>query len=147
MKTLVIYDSKYGHTRMIAEAIGEAIDGQIMLVSNLNPANLSGFDVVIIGSPTHGGWYTEGIQNLLKAESAFKGLNLAVFDTRTKRSLFGFAAPRMARSLEKSGANLLAKPEGFVVLGMKGPLKHGELGRAATWAQEIANQVKENKND
>jgi flavodoxin len=147
MKTLVIYDSKYRHTRIIAQAIGEAINGQIMLVSDLNPANLSEFDVVMIGSLTHGGWYTEGIQDLLKAESAFNGLNLAVFDTRTKRSLFGFAAPRLARSLEKSGANLLTTPEGFVVLGMKGPLKDGEITRAATWAQQIAKQYEENKND
>ncbi|MFN2235338.1 MAG: flavodoxin family protein [Anaerolineales bacterium] len=147
MKTLVIYDSKYGHTRMIAEAIGEAINGQIMLVSEPNPADLAGFDLVIIGSPTHGGWYTEGIQDLLKAESAFNNLNLAVFDTRTKRSLFGFAAPRMARNLEKSGANLLATPEGFVVLGVKGPLKNGELERAAAWAREIANRYKEHKNE
>ena len=147
MKTLVIYDSRYGHTKMIAQAIGEAINGQIMLVSDLNPANLTGFDFVIIGSPTHSGWYTEGIQNLMKAESAFNGLNLAVFDTRTKRSLFGFAAPRMARNFSKFRANLLATPEGFVVLGMKGPLKDGELERAAAWAQEIANQYEENENE
>ena len=146
MKTLVIYDSKYGHTRMIAEAIGEAINGQIMLVSDLNPPNLAGFDLVIIGSPTHGGWYTEGIQTLLKAKTAFDGLNLAVFDTRTKRSLFGFAAPRMARSLENNGWSPLDQPEGYVVLGVKGPLKQGELERAVRWAYSITNKLQEEKN-
>jgi len=54
------------------------------------------------------------------------------------RTSFGYDAPRIARSLERSGGNLLAPPEGFVVLGMKGPLKEGELERAAGWAKGIA---------
>ena len=53
MKSLVIYDSKYGHTRMIAQAIGEAINGQIMLVSELNPANFLPFIHAIPFEITH----------------------------------------------------------------------------------------------
>ena len=104
----------------------------------MKPADLKGFDLLIVGSPTHGGFPTEGIAGLLKASPALEGMNVAVFDTRAKWSLFGYAAPRIARSLERNGGKLLAPPEGFVVLGTKGPLKEGELERAAAWAQQIA---------
>lgn len=137
MKALVIYDSTYGNTQKIAQAIGEAIGGQLLRVGEVNPANLKGFDLLIIGSPTHGGWYTEGIRDLLKASPSLEGVKVAVFDTRTKKSIFGFAATRIARSIEKNGGNLLAPPEGFIVLGTQGPLKDGELERAAEWARGL----------
>jgi hypothetical protein len=66
---------------------------------------------------------------------------VAAFDTRHVSKwtlLFGYAAPRIARSMERSGAALLAAPEGFFVLGTEGPLKEGELERAACWAREVA---------
>ena len=109
---------------------------------NVNPADLNGVNPLIVGSPTHGGWFTEGIRDLLDASPAFKGVSVAAFDTRTasiwNRILrFGYAAPRIAQRLEKDGATLLAPPEGFVVLGTRGPLKDGELERAAGWAERI----------
>ena len=135
MKTLVIYDSLHGNTEKIAQAIGEAIHGQVCRVGEVNLADLKGFDLLILGSPTHGGWFTEGVRDLLKASPALEGVKVVVFDTRTKKSIFGFAAPRIVRSLEKNGGNLLAPPEGFIVLGIQGPLKDGELERAADWAK------------
>ena len=40
MKALVIYDSTYGNTEKIAQAIGEAIGGQALRVSEVNPIRL-----------------------------------------------------------------------------------------------------------
>ena len=57
---------------------------------------------------------------------------------RDREAIFGFAAPRIANSLEKKGVTLLVPPAGFVVKGIKGPLREGELERAAGWAQETA---------
>jgi flavodoxin I len=142
MKALVVYDSVHGNTEKIAQAIGEAIGGQVLRVGEVSPADLQRFELLIVGSPTHGGWFTEGIKGLLEASPALEGVNVAAFDTRTasiwNRILpFGYAAPRIARSLEGSSGNLLAPPEGFVVLGTKGPLREGELERAADWARQI----------
>ena len=103
----------------------------------MTPAVLNGFDLVIAGSPTHGGFPTPGIDGLLKALPALAGVRVAAFDTRTKRTVFGYAAPRIAKRLEKSGGKLVALPEGFWVLGMKAPLKEGELELAAGWAREM----------
>jgi hypothetical protein len=38
---------------------------------------------------------------------------------------FGYAAPRVVQRLEEKGGTLLVPPEGFVVLGTKGPLREG----------------------
>ena len=144
MRALVVYDSRYGHTEKIAQAIGEAISGQVVRVGEVDSADLKGSNLLIVGSPTHGGQYTPELQGLLKALPALEGIGVAAFDTRTatiwNRLLpFGYAAPRIARSLESSGGNLLAPPEGFVVLGIQGPLKDGELERAAGWAKGITS--------
>ena len=138
MKALVVYDSTYGNTEKIAQAIREAIGGQARLVGKVDPADLKGFGLLMVGSPTHGGFPTEGIYGLLQVSLALEGVNVAAFDTRTKRTIFGYAAPKIARNLEKNGGNLLAPPEGFFVLGIQGPLMNGELERAATWAKGIA---------
>jgi flavodoxin I len=142
MKALVVYDSTYGNTAEIAQAIGEAIGGQVVRAGEVNPADLQGFDLLIVGSPTNGGHPTEKIHGLLQASPALEGVSVAAFDTRTatiwNRILpFGYAAPRIARSLEKSGGKLVAPPEGFVVLGIRGPLREGELERAAVWAKGL----------
>jgi flavodoxin I len=137
MKALIVYDSNYGHTEQIAHAMGHALDAQVLHAGDVNPKDLPSFDLVIVGSPTHGGFPTEGIHDLAKTASAFDGINVAAFDTRTKRTIFGYAAPKIAKNLEKNGGTLLAPPEGFFVLGKKGPLKEGELARAADWAKGL----------
>jgi hypothetical protein len=49
----------------------------------------------------------------------------------------GYAAPRIAGKLKKRGGNQVVPPEGFFVKGKEGPLKEGELERAASWANLI----------
>jgi flavodoxin len=142
MKALVVYDSQYGNTERIAQAIGEAAGSQVVRVDDMSPADLKGFDLLAVGSPTHGGWYTPGVKGLLEALPPLHGFKVAAFHTRTASIWnqlfpFGYAAPRIARKLEENGGSLLAPPEGFVVLGIEGPLKEGELQRAAGWARGL----------
>jgi len=141
MEAVVVYDSTYGNTEKVAQAIGEAIAAEVRRVGQVSPADLKGFDLVIIGSPTMGGRPTEAIQGLLKAVGpGFKGPNVAAFDTRLTSKwvrIFNYAAPRIASSLKANGAVVLGSPEGFFVTGTKGPLKEGELERAAGWAKEV----------
>ncbi len=49
----------------------------------------------------------------------------------------GYAAPRIVEALKKKGGNLVVPPEGFLVKDREGPLKEGELERAATWAKGL----------
>ncbi|MFX1521194.1 MAG: flavodoxin family protein [Promethearchaeota archaeon] len=151
MKVLVIYDSVYGNTEQIAQAIGNALGSQedvkILQVSNVKPEQLTGLKLLIVGSPTHGGRPTPAIRDFLNnvTESAIREINVAAFDTRVTTRLariFGYAAGRIAGRLKRKGGALIASPEGFFVKGGKGPLKEGELERAASWAKEFTKGEK-----
>lgn len=144
MKTLVVYDSAYGNTEKIARAIGEAITGEVRVlhVGEVSSPELETFELLIVGSPTQGGRPTKAIQDFIKKApvTVFEGTNVAAFDTRIPSRLariFGYAAGRIARSLKSKGGNLVVPPEGFFVEGTEGPLKEGEVERAAGWAKEI----------
>ena len=77
MRVLIIYDSVHGNTNKIAQAIGEAIGGQVLRASEVDAADLQGFDLLIVGSPTHGGWFTPEIQSWLMALPALEGVSVA----------------------------------------------------------------------
>jgi hypothetical protein len=49
----------------------------------------------------------------------------------------GYAARRIANRLKKCGGKLVVPPERFFVEGTEGPLKEGEVERAADWARRI----------
>lgn len=145
MKVLIIYDSLYGNTEKVAKAIAEAITGEVKIlrVAEANSSDLKSFDLLIIGSPTQGGNGTKAMQEFLQniPADSLKGIKAATFDTRYASKwvkLFGFAAGRMARYLKSKGAILVGSQEGFIVTGSKGPLKEGELERAAAWAKTIS---------
>ena len=146
MKALIVYDSVYGNTEKIARTVAEAItpssEVKILRAGETNTSELADFDLLIVGSPTHGGRPTPAIQDLLNKvpHTSLKGVNVAAFDTRSQAKparVFGNAARRIAGKLTKGGGVLIVSPEGFFVTGTKGPLKEGELERAATWAKGI----------
>jgi flavodoxin len=144
MKALIVYDSVYGNTEKIARAIAEAItpsgEVKVLRAGEANPSELESIDLLIVGSPTHGGRPTPAVQNLLNKVPKLQGIKVAAFDTRIPTKLvrvFGYAAGRIANNLKKKGSTLIASPEGFFVTGGQGPLKEGELERAAAWAKGI----------
>jgi len=144
MKALIVYDSVYGNTEKIARAIAEAItpsgEVKVLRAGEANPSELESIDLLIVGSPTHGGRPTPAIQNLINKIPELQGIKVAAFDTRIPTKLvrvFGYAAGRIANNLKKKGSTLIASPEGFFVTGGQGPLKEGELERAAAWAKGI----------
>ena len=144
MKTLLVYDSQFGNTEQVAKAIGAAIDADVrtLRAASANPADLKGIDLLIVGSPTQGGSSTPAMREFLTKipDAGLKGIKVAVFDTRMTTKLvgiFGYAAKRIAGSLKDRGGTLVARPEGFFVKASKGPLKEGELERAAAWANDL----------
>jgi flavodoxin I len=154
MKTLVVYDSVYGNTEKIARAIGGAITGDVKVLqaNEANPAELAGIDLLIVGAPTQGGRPTQAMQGFLKkvTENDVNGMSVASFDTRISAKwvgIFGYAAGRIGKDLKKKGGNLILPPEPFFVKGTEGPLKEGELERAAGWAKELFKVKSESTED
>lgn len=148
MKVLIVYDSVHGNTEKIARAIGDAIAGEVEVhrAGEVNVSELDTFDLVVVGSPTHGGRPTPTIRGFLDEApaSALKGAKVAAFDTRSPARwvrIFGFAAGRIGDSLERKGGELVVPPEPFFVEGTEGPLKEGELERAAGWAEDVVKSI------
>jgi flavodoxin len=144
MTSLIVYDSVYGNTEKVAKAIGAALPGEVKVVrvGQVDGATYGGADLLVVGSPTLGGRPTEGISEMLNRipGNTLKGLRVASFDTRYSGrfvKVFGFAADRIAGALTAKGAVMALPPEPFYVMGKKGPLKEGELERAAQWAKGL----------
>jgi len=156
MKALIVYDSVYGNTEKIAQSVGRAFgpggDAKTLRVGEVKPEHLAGLDVLIVGSPTQKFTALPAIKKFLAGipENGLKGVRVAAFDTRISMKdtksrflhlmvkLFGYAAEPLARRLVKKGGEEAVPPEGFFVDGTKGPIKAGELDRAAAWAGRIA---------
>lgn len=157
MKTLIVYDSIFGNTEKVAQAMAEALaeQGAVTLrrVANVQPGDLADLGLLVVGSPTRAFRPTPATVAWLKAlpAGALRGARVAAFDTRMNveqapailrfmAGLFGFAAKPISARLQKAGGALACPPEGFMVLGTEGPLQEGELERAASWARGAAGQ-------
>jgi flavodoxin len=157
MKASVIYDSQYGNTEKIARAVGEGLGTQaeveVIHVRDANTAQLTGLDVLVVGSPTQRLTALPSIIGFLNGIPAksLQGVRVAGFDTRLTQAeiesirvlyffvkIFGYAAEPIAKRLVKKGGTQAVPPEGFYVAGMEGPLLDGELERAVEWGRRIA---------
>lgn len=154
MKVIIVRDSAYGNTAKVADAMASALmlstKVRSIPLKNLKRSDLAGVDLLIVGSPTQGGRptkLTDEFLNNLDPE-LIKTARFAVFDTRfdgkmQKKSLqllmkiIGFAAPKMAAVIKRRGGELIAEPEGFIVNTTEGPLRNGEIERAAKWAKAV----------
>jgi flavodoxin len=66
-KSIVIYDSWSGNTKYIAEAIAEKLVCPAVSVDKINDYALDKFDLIVIGSPVHGGMPTGKIDGFLSS--------------------------------------------------------------------------------
>jgi flavodoxin len=155
MQALVVYDSVYGNTERVAHAIGNVLAARneirVRRVGDVNSADLANLNLLIVGSPTQQFRATPAIKKFIGGirKGELKDVPVAAFDTRLGMEdmpsrilppfvkIFGYAAKPIADSLVNKGGKLVTPPEGFLVKGMEGPLKEGELERAATWAERL----------
>jgi flavodoxin len=150
-KALIVYDSMFGNTEKVAQAIGGALGTQVIRVGDFKPEHLAGLDLLIVGSPTQAFQPLKPVKAFLKdiPAGALKGTKVAAFDTRVDVQevgsriltmfvkLLGYAAEPIAAQLIKKGGMQAIAPAGFFVTDKEGPLKEGELERAAAWAQQV----------
>lgn len=155
MQVLVVYDSVYGNTERIAQAVGNVLGAhneiRVRRVGDVKPTDLANLNLLMVGSPTQQFRATPAIKKFIGGirRGELNRVQVAAFDTRLGMEdmpsrilppfvkIFGYAAKPIADSLVSKGGRLVTPPEGFLVKGMEGPLKEGELERAATWAEHL----------
>lgn len=148
MKSVVIYASRSGNTRVIAEAIANELGkhGTVELhpVDRAPRVFPAGIDLVVVGGPTEGHGMTEPVIAYLDGitVTALDGIAVAAFDTRLwwPRALSGSAASGIAKRLQEVGGWLAVREESFIV-SMKPALEPGEVERAGVWAAALAERV------
>lgn len=157
MRAIVVYESMFGNTHRIAEAIAEGIGNGAAACGIESVVNFDqDFDLLVVGGPTHAHSLSRASTRRVAVDRAMKGerhldgdvdpavgvrewlagLSLsgvaaAAFDTRMSAPAFftGRASRAIARRLQRAGAVLIAAPTSFLVT-KQDELVEGELARA-----------------
>lgn len=162
LKMLIVYDSFFGNTENIAQEISQVVNQSLisvelrtLRVSDVNPEHLNGLHVLIVGSPTRGFRPTKPIMEFINQipDQGLRNVKVAAFDTRVSSAdvnsralktlvkVFGYATETLDAKLRKKGGNRIISSEGFFVKDTEGPLKEGEIERAANWARNIVKCI------
>jgi len=166
MAAVVVFESIYGNTREVANAVAAGLGGDTVVaaVGDVDEAALTETELVVVGGPTH----MHGLATSMSRKMAVKGAEedgdveldpaaksergvrdwladlagsgaAAAFDTRIDKSpaLTGSAARGIAKRLRRRGFSVVADPESFFVDDAEGPLVEGELERAREWGVSL----------
>ncbi len=168
MTALVVYESMYGSTQAVAEAIGHGLApaGPVRVIEVGVLAAAPGgrtlgmdVDLLVVGAPTHAfGLSRPGTRQDAARDSAstlntelgvrewlevlklpMGGVRYAAFDTKVlKPKLPGSAGKSTDKKLSQMGARAVADPRTFWVEGKADGLMPGELENAAAWGAALA---------
>lgn len=167
MRALIVYESMFGNTRVVAGAIGDGVSASVpvdVVEVGEAPYSVPGdVGLLVVGGPTHTLGLTrpatradaarqaagplvsrgDGLREWLESlGSAPSGLAVATFDTRVdKPRVPGSAAKGAARRLRRRRFRMVAPPESFFVSGTTGPLLPGEVDRARQWGVRLGSTV------
>jgi hypothetical protein len=154
MNAIVIYESVFGNTRAIAEAIAEGLGAPAMTTDEA-PAEAFRADLLVVGGPTHmhgmattrslrasAGTATSrgpALREWLAGLPLTSGTQAAAFDTRFGKGVWltGAASRGIGKRLQRRGYAVVSTAS-FVVAESEGPLVDGELERARRWGADLA---------
>lgn len=166
MRARVVYESMFGNTKLVAEAVADGLSSRLtvdVVEVGAAPTSLDGVELVVVGGPTHAFGMTrqrtrddarrQGEQTghpvgstavgmrewLEEVRPGSAGVAAAAFDTRVdKPRVPGSAARGADKRLRRRGLRTIARPESFWVTGTYGPLREGEVERARRWGEQLA---------
>ncbi len=150
-KVIVVYESKHGNTKLVADKIIEGmreVSGIETALSELKEVDLdrlTEYDAILVGSPNHMGGATRSIRKFI---DNLEKLNLegklgAVFDTYLGGD-FEKAVRKMEKQINEKvpGLKPVAPGLSIRVKGMKGSIDEGELSKCKEFGAKIAAQIK-----
>jgi flavorubredoxin len=117
MKAIVLYDTLYGNTEMVARALARGIEesGVRSKCSNIAEADVKGlteYDLIAVGGPTHYRTASQPMQEFLTSLRGFDfhGQMAFAFDTRKDSFWAGSAAKYIERELRSLGLTMIWPP-------------------------------------
>jgi flavodoxin len=150
VKALVVYESKYGNTKRVAEAIVEGmkeageVEASIKELKEVDLERVADYDVILIGSPNHFGGPTRGIKDFIDklGKLRLKGKMFAVFDTYIGKD-FEKAVKKMEKRVSEKASELKKIMSGLSIMvqGIKGPMVENELSKCNGFGKSIIAQL------
>ena len=150
-KVFIVYDTKYGNTKLVAEKIAEGvretrgIEAEIGDVKQVSLRKLADADAILIGAPNHIGNPSRTIMKFIdklgKLELKAKGA--AVFDTYLGGD-FEKAMKKMEKRMREKvpAVKLMTSGLSIRVDESKGPITEGEFPKCTEFGKKIAAQLK-----
>src|SRR6218665_3169684 len=157
MRALVVYESSFGNTGMIAETVWRGLahripDAELRRVDEAPTRLPATVELLVVGGPTQAFGMnrpstradaqakagttatgpTTGVREWLhQLDAPQRPVHAATFDTRIHSPhVPGSAAAGAWHLLAKAGFEITAEAESFWVTGIRGPLREGEVDRA-----------------
>jgi len=150
-KVIVVYESKYGNTKLVAEKIIEGmrqvkgIETALSEVKEVDFHQISSYDAILVGSPNHIGGPTRGVKKFIDKLGKLKlsGKRFAVFDTYLEKD-FEKAVKKIEKRINEKvpGLKMIAPGLSIRVQGMKGPIAEAELPKCKEFGKKLATQIK-----
>jgi len=164
MNAVVVYESHWGNTAAVAQAIAEGIGptARALTTDEADDAALADIDLLVVGAPVIAFGLSRESTRAQIAAGAEKAPTppdvahppvrtwlgqlprtpaaCAAFETRIWWSPRG-ATGTIEAGLRKAGCRVVARAERFIVAGAYGPMKGGELDRAREWGRALAQSV------
>ncbi|MHA1840034.1 MAG: flavodoxin family protein [Candidatus Ranarchaeia archaeon] len=136
MTAIVIYDTKFGTTQKVAEAIAQILNADLLKASDVDVKKLNDYDAMVFGCPTQIWNISGGMRDLFKRMQgkSFTGKTAVAFDTKINSRFAGSAAKKIEGKLRKLGFTLAMSAVSFFVTGQEGPLADGELDKTQAFA-------------
>ena len=156
MKTLIVYFSKFGNTKRVAQVIAETLksagEARVVSIDQLTASDFEGVDLVVVGSPTHAFSVPQTVRSVLTAlpPGILSGKSVAAFDTTVRPWPLRLmrASPKLLRQLRQLGGKPIAPPQTFFVRtsstrqpGEVNLLLASQIERAKEWAAQILSQL------
>ncbi|MFX1367299.1 MAG: flavodoxin family protein [Promethearchaeota archaeon] len=149
-KALVVYDTTFGNTKILAEEIAAGIREagnvtcEVKSYKELNGGDVTEYSAVLFGSPIHATRATRGIKGAIKkaAKDGLDGKIVSTFDTYMSRNQSG-GVRNMEGLLAKvaPAARLVSPGLSALVDGVRGPLNSSEFSRAREFGKSIGHEM------
>lgn len=145
MKAIVIYDTQFGNTAQIAQALSSGMNEQglsvdCVKVDTVQIETLPEYDLLVIGGPTHGFSMSSPMKTFMKKleHMDLRDKKAFAFDTKNRSRFWGSAAKGIEKRMKKIGMNIVMPCASGVVKGLKGPLQDGTEAKFQQIGVELA---------